>query len=292
MASAHAAESGVPAAENLRGVARGFIAEASYARDRQGLKVVHGWVRIDRDGRVTQIPRSSDAGPIRAGEVALRPYDGGPVTAVDQDASSIRRPNVPDKAQRELLWQPSDEGASCGSRRVGGRPVLIWTFDFGRTWAEVPLREVTPARVVPRAAQCMAAGRDRLLVTESDQHSGSTNLHTLQVSTGTGGARASVVESHRLDADGPLWMNVALPEGRALLQAKGGLMVATDPSNSRFEFRPGPVGPMDGVSLESGVLIGQQGGFPLTLKLFVSTDAATWQQVDLKAGSWTAEPKR
>lgn len=279
--------------ENLRGMQEGFIAEASYSRDRQGLKWVHGWVRIDREGGITQIPRAVDGGPIRAGEVVLGPVSGGPVVAVAPDVSSVRRPSVPDNSPRERLWQLSDEGASCVSRRAGGQAVLTWTFDFGRSWAEVPLREVTPARAVPRAAQCIAAGRDRLLVTESDQSSGPTSLHTLRVSTGTGGTHVNVVGTHRLNDNGAVWMNVVLPDGRALMQAEGGLMVATDPSNSTFHFRPGPLGPMDLLSRESGVLVGLPGDGTKAWKLTISTDAgATWLEVDLKSGSWAAESKR
>ena len=274
---------------NVRGLPHGFVAEASYRLDRQGMRLAHTWVHIDRSGRMTKVPRSTEAGPIADDEIVVTPSSGG-AAVVDRRATYVRRPTLPRNAPPRQQWQLWDEGRnSCISRGRGARTTLKWSFDSGRTWTQASLGRVTPAGVVRGALACAPAGADRLLVTEGDQLVELAHLSTLQVSTGankTAKDHLALVGRHPLDGQGPIWMGAILPDGRAVLQDEGGVQVAVDASNSDFEFRPGPVKKEDMLMVHGRDLISSS-GFPRMFELAISADAGqTWRVVNLKAGSW------
>jgi len=279
---------------NVRGLAHGFVAEAIYARDRQGNRWAHTWVHIHRSGHITQVPRSTQSGPIAADEFVMTPDRGG-VAVVNRRGTYIRRPTVPRTAPRPRQWQfrewqLSENGTSCISRGRGARTMMAWTFDSARTWRQAPLGRVIPQGVIPRVDMCEAAGGDRLVITEGDQLVEPAYISTLQVSANannTREARLTLVGRYPLTGQGPIWMSHILPDGRAVLQDNHGLQVAGDSTNSWFEFRPGPV-KKDHLLLVLGRdLISSPGGVSRRFELDVSTDAGqTWRVVDLRAGSW------
>lgn len=279
---------------NVRGLPHGFVAEAIYARDRHGNQWAHTWVHIDRSGHITQVPRSTDAGPIAANEIVMRPDRGG-VAVVNQRASYVRRPKLSHSAPRPRQWQFREwqlggDGTSCIWRGRGARTTMAWTFDSGRTWTKARLGMVTPKGSVQRVGNCQASGGDRLLITEGDQLVEPAYISTLEVTAGannTKSARLMLVGRYPLSGQGPIWMSHTLPDGRAVLQDRGGLQVAGDSANSWFEFRPGPVKKDDMLQVLGRDLISSPGGVARRFELDVSTDAGqTWRVVDLKAGSW------
>ena len=279
---------------NVRGLPHGFVAEAIHARDQQGNQHAHTWVHIDRTGHITQVPRSTQSGPIGADEIVVTPDSGG-VAVVNQRASYVRRPTLSHSVPRPRQWQFREwqlgrDGTSCIWRGRGARTTMAWTFDFGRTWTKARLDMVTPKGSVQRVGNCQAAGGDRLLITEGDQLVEPAYISTLQVSAGannTRGARLTLAGRYPLSGQGPIWMSHTLPDGRAVLQDDGGLQVAVDATNSYFEFRPGPVKKEHMLMVMARDLISSPGGVSRRFELDVSTDAGqTWRVVDLKAGSW------
>jgi hypothetical protein len=74
-----------------------------------------------------------------------------------------------------------------------------------------------------------------------------------------------------------------LPDGRRVFGTnRPGLMVATDTLNSRFEFRPGPVG-LDEDFLTLGGDIVNLRNRPSNSEIDVSSDGGhTWREVDLR----------
>ena len=114
-------------------------------------------------------------------------------------------------------------------------------------------------------------------------------------------ARATTVDlgsrkvsfSYRLDKRFMLEENQLFPlvlaDGRLVFPTlRRGLMVATNSTNSRFEFRPGPVERRTLVDVVGREMVNQNWGRRRDL-IDVSSDAGhTWHTVDLQAGDWTA----
>ena len=137
------------------------------------------------------------------------------------------------------------------------------------------------------ADMCEPAGARRLVLVSSDPLRGVAKASTVDL------ASRQVSSSYSLDKRFMLEENLLFPivlaDGRlAFPTLRRGLMVATNPTNSRFEFRPESVDRRTLVEVVGHEMVHQNWGRRRDL-IDVSSDAGrTWHIIDLKAGGWTA----
>lgn len=176
------------------------------------------------------------------------------------------------------------EGCALAEDARGGQ-LVYWTVDGAHSWRHIPTEQMLGSNL--GAEMCQPGSRGRLVLVSSDPLRGVSRATTVDL-----GSR-KVVYSYRLDKRFMLEENLLFPSllagGRLVFPTlRRGLMVATDSTNSRFEFRPGPVERRTLVDVVGREMISQNWGRRRYL-IDVSSDAGrTWHTVDLQAGDWTA----
>ena len=242
-------------------------------------------VLVGPDGNLRPVPVAREPAPLQAtdevftslsgNQMAYRPSTG--------QAHKVRagETGLPGYAS-PAYFTDTDEACSLADGDDG--QVVYWTVDRGHTW-----RHETTSRLLGsslEASTCEPAGADHFVLIGSNELLNVARASTVDLSDRT-------VSSYRLDKRFMVTDNQIFPlvlaDGRLAFETlHSGLMVATNPSNSRFEFRPAPVDEYTIVEVVGPEIVHQNRGRRRDL-LDISTDAGrTWRTVDLRAGDWAA----
>jgi hypothetical protein len=267
----------------VTGLRRGFLAEASLSRPNDRGYSFSTWVVLGRDGMpvaATHLGRE-ERWLRRSDDVIVLPSDGH-LAAYRPSTRQVFRIGA---AGRRLPGSPDSAGMYCDApERALSSQATYWSTDGGHTWPSLRLAgflrwKTGPADILGCRAR---PGRLTLVVGEGDD-----NRADRVITVDLDGDRA--VRSHRLDRRvfGPIFD--VLPDGRIIFPAhRPGFMVATDATNTGFEFRPAPtvLGPDFSTVGHEIVVIPWEAH---RHELLVSADAGrTWRTVDLKGEGWNA----
>ena len=264
--------------EMARGVRAGFLGEA-YGSDNPGGTSTRVWVRMGLDGSLHRLPGLDPEQNLRRGDLLfgssfrrLRAY-----RPKERRVFIPRLPVTATGSRRD--WQMEQDGAFCHApgRSRSSRPTT-WSLGDGHTGRQVNLARLLPAHAYPRVRHCWA--RQGRLVVLSDGGEGQRDdvlkVHTVDPRRGT-------ATSYATDRRFNPYNQAVLPDGRMVAGTdRPGLMVATDPTNTGFVRRPGPVAMGEWVTVLGGTLVtnpNYRGTF------HVSNDAGlTWQTIVLRPG--------
>ena len=256
----------------VRATATGFLAQATRSR-RDGSTTLNAWVVIDRAGQLREATqqRRHDSAPAQlraddlrfgyAGQFAYRP-----------DTRTVLRARRPSWFRQAVAWSSRRGPMVCAFRPHGRAPdaVLHVSADEGRTFSTISAGAVIPDEGGARVQTCLAVG-DRVLIM-----AGAENprwLHTIDRSD------HRLLSSHPLGKllNGYAWDT--LPDGRLVVGTnRSGVFVATDATNRRLDFRPGPVPPDTQFEV-----VGEDIFLARGRRVQVSPDAGrTWKVIDLQ----------
>jgi hypothetical protein len=289
--------------EPLRGLKGGFLAVASsriHGRD------VHRWVRVDRSGSLQLVRATPGMAPLRpAGALhatALKPGDrlfgseslgcgcsgaAGRIAFYRPADHRVHLAALPAPLS-SLRWNNvSDTGDACQITRPrpgGGKVLIFWSAGHPRTWRHVNLNSVIPRGMPDQIVPCYARPGRVVLFPGNDR----TGIHAVVTwLVGRHPRVTSYAIDHRFDP----WLDWTLPGGRALFVTNGGLLIASDRTNTRFLFRRAPNITYDNDNPDVYPVGGDLLAPPYRfrgLRLPLSTDhGKTWRPLDLKAGSWS-----
>lgn len=184
-----------------------------------------------------------------------------------------------------MTWLIDSAGRVCHHPYLFEKRALTYASrDGGFTWKAVRLDRVLP-RTTPRELQPCYLVHGRLVVGAGEVES-VDNVYVVALNH-EGSGPETISSSDVDDLDGSQFLDV-LPDGRAVLRARAGVLVATDPMNTSFELHEVTLPRSGFVSvMESDIVL-----FLGSAKkgLAVSRDPVRiWRHVDLSGPDETAE---
>lgn len=272
--------------EILGPVSGGFLGHA-FVLNRDGSPRVSKFVLVRLDGTLHTVSVTREKSALLPSDEVLW-MQSGRLAAYRPSTGQLRRLRY---AETKLPWYASgaynsETGEGCALADGGGGELLVyWTIDSAHSWKHMPIEQMLGSSM--GAEMCEPGSEGRLVLVTSDPPRGIARATTVDLSS------RKVSFSYRLDKRFMLEENLLFPivlaDGRLVFPTlRRGLMVATNSTNSRFEFRPGPVERRNLVEVVGREMVNQNWGRRRYL-IDVSSDAGkTWHTVDLQAGDWTA----
>jgi len=260
--------------EVLRGLKDSFVGLAYRGRFK-GVSAVDQWVTIEPSGMLKPVDRSKPVSTLRVGDRLVERAGARPV-AYRPSTGQVITPQLPAATARHS-WSVGPNGSGCalpgGSRSA--QPAY-WSTDEGRSWRRLRLADVLPQDVRGGPIECQVRRGRMTLLTAGEYIQ---DLYTIDLP----GRRLLATVPIRSNPLLNPYNSQVLPDGRRVFGTnRPGLMVATDTLNSRFEFRPGPVG-LDEDFLTLGGDIVNLRNRPSNSEIDVSSDGGhTWREVDLR----------
>ena len=244
-------------------------------------------VLIGDDGLFRVVPVAHQTSPIRPEDEVIISLSARRMWAYRPSTGYVvkLRPSRDQPPFFSLSDAVADTGEACILDIRDDDTEVYWTFDSGHTWHRQMSPELLKSDLEPH--QCSAVASDRLVMVSSGYQRGLARVSTIAPGDRT------TLNTYRLDKrfagldEG--FSSLVLPSGRiAFLPLRHGLMVATNRSNSGFEFRPAPIDQRKGIQVVGRELVIENGGRRRNL-LDISSDAGrTWHTMDLQAGDWTS----
>ena len=272
--------------EILGPVSGGFLGHA-FVLNRDASPRVSKFVLVRPDGTLHTVSVTRETSALRPSDEVLW-MQSGHLAAYRPSTGQLRRLRYAETNLPRYAFGAynSATGQGCAlAEGAGGEPSVYWTIDSAHSWKHMPTEQMLGSRL--GAEMCEPGSEGRLVLVSSDPLGGIARATTVDLDS------KKVSFSYRLDKRFMLEENLLFPivlaDGRLVFPTlRRGLMVATNSTNSRFEFRPGPVERRNLVEVVGREMVNQNWGRRRYL-IDVSSDAGrTWHTVDLQAGDWTA----